>query len=326
MHFLRRRFLPALIVLGSNVLCAVPASAQLYGPGAHSLQSIAYVGAGNLSTDGTGNIAIWPSVIQYDPNGLPITATGGQSFTGKDSQGNTQTMTLSGTGKAEADYGVLHAYATGEVDNPYYNAANPTYFAGFTQGGQVNQNGSPQYLQVLGQDLWQDTLTLDPYDSQIVKIKYVFHLDGNVTDDQHAYAYLGFNAGINGIVFGTPTYGLDWVTPDWAVVPGVPIPLYGNFGAVFRVDTNDINTPEGQTVAATADFNDTLTLTGIQLLDANGNQVNGAHYLTASGAHYNVLGGIYGGFTAVPEPGSLAFLAGFGLTGAAFVCRRRTRR
>src|SRR5438128_2696854 len=104
MQSLRRIFLPALLVLGSNFAASTPASAQLYGPGSASLSSIAYVGAGNLSNDGSGNVAIWPSVEQFSASGQAIIANGGRSFSGNDSGGNPQTMTLNGTGKAEAQY------------------------------------------------------------------------------------------------------------------------------------------------------------------------------------------------------------------------------
>ncbi len=327
MQSLKRIFFPALAVLGSGVTFATPASAQLFGPGPSSESSVAYVGAGNLSNDGSGNVAIWPTVEQYSPTGQAVIATGSQSFSGMDSGGNTQTMTLSGTGQAMANFDVFHASASGTVVNPYYNASNPTYFAGFSNNGVVNNAGSPQYLQVLGQTLFQDTLTLNPTVDPIVGIRYVFHIEGNVIDDQHSYAYLAFSVGANSTVFFTSP-GMstaDWATPDWSVTPGAPIPIGGNFGAVFQVNTNNPNTPEGQTVNGTADFYNTLDVSSIQLLDANGNQVNGATYLSASGTHYNVLGATYGA-AAAPEPGSVTLLVGLGLSGAACLRRRRRSR
>ena len=204
-------------------------------------------------------------------------------------------MTLSGTGKALANYGALHVYASGTVDNPYYNASNPTYFTGFTNNGKVNPAGSPQYLSVSGQAVFNDTLQLSSPNDPIIGYRYLFHVDGNITNAGNASAFFAFSAGGNSIVFETNTEGsnsADWATPEWTFIPGDFIHFGGTFGAVFTVDA--ANTPEGQSVSGTSDFYNTLTISGIQLLDANGNQVTGATYLTASGAQYNIQGATYG--------------------------------
>jgi hypothetical protein len=312
--------MPALWALGCSLALANSVSAQVFGPGTASRSSYVFIGAGNLNTS-LSYIPEWTIASQGDPMGAAITTSGGQSFSGNDSQGNPQTMMLTGSAAAKADFGILHASVTGEVDNPYYNADNPAYYDG---GDAPNSNGSPQYLSVDAHATFQDTLTLNPISDPVVKIRYIFHVEGNVTDP-HAYAVLGFSAGNNSAsFFNTDTSTPDWATPDWDVTPGAPIPIQGDFAAAFLVNTNFYNTPEGVNVLATANYYDTLTLTSIQLLDANGDQVNGVSYLTASGTHYNVLGGVYGAASSVPEPGSLSLLAGFGLTGA--VCGLKFRR
>lgn len=324
MQLLRRLSLPALFVLGSSFGFTTSASAQLYGPGTSSLSTFAYLDAGNLSADGSGNVSALYTTVDYSPTGQFVATSGSQSFTGNNRAGVQQTMTLSGNAKAAADYGILHAYASAQVDNPYYNAANPTYFTGYSNGGSFNPNGSPQYLQAVGQALFQDTLTLNPFTDPIVALRYVFHIDGSVVNDQHAYAFLAFSAGTNSTVFSA-TSTTDWATPDWNVTPGAPIPISGNFGAVVQVNTGDVNTPEGVTVGGTADFYDTLTLGEIDLLDASGNLVTGATYLTASGAHYNIFGATYGA-AAVPEPASLSLLASLFCVGAGYGLKRRRSR
>lgn len=319
-----RRFAAALTLLGANFLFAGAAHAQLYGPGAASVSSNAFIEAGNISSDGSGNIAAWETVGQYSATGQAVSTTGSQSFTGLDSQGHAQTMTLSGTARAQAGYGVLHTYASGQVSNPYYNAANPAYYAG---GDHPNLAGSPQYLQVVGQTLFQDTLTLNPTIDPIVNLRYIFHVEGNVVDDGHDYAYLAFSAGNHSTTFFTSpgVSTTDWTTPsDWNVTPGSPIAFSGNFGAVFLVNASPDFTPEGADISGTADFSNTLRLSSIQLLDANGNQVNGATYLTASGARYNIAGATYGP-AAVPEPGSVALLGGLVVPIAALLLKRRRR-
>ena len=319
-----KRFLPALAVLGANFGVTASAHAQLFGPGTASLSSVAVIGAGNISSDGTGNIALWATAETYSPTGQAVMATGSQSFSGSDSQGNPQVMTLSGTAKAQAQYGVFHAYATGQVLNPYYNAtANAPYYPG---GTGPNLDGSPQYLEVFGQALFNDTLTLNPTIDPVVGLRYIFHLEGSVIDDGHSYAYLTFSSGANSTSFFTsPGHpNGDLATPEWDVTPGSPVAISGNFGAVTLVNASLDFTPEGVDINGTADYYNTLSLSSIQLLDAAGNQVNGATYLTASGTHYNVLGGTYGP-ADVPEPGSLALLVGLGISGATLFLKRRRR-
>lgn len=298
------------------------ASAQAVVPNPFSIRTNAYLAAGT-----TTNVLSF--AWDTSSTGQQVTATGSHSFTGLDSQGNQQTMTLSGTGMASANadpnnpgYFALHAYAQGTLTNPYYNANNPKYFD--PTDNTNNPNGSPQYLQVVGQAVWQDTLILSPSDG-VVGIRYVFGWDGKFTDYSHAYTYLAFNAGDNGTVFFNQNgeTGGSWATPEWQVT-GPMIGLSGNFGAVMGVNTDPIYTPEGVDVNATANLSDTLTLTGIQLLDANGNQINGAYYTTDSGLHYNVLGGIYG-TNAVPEPGSVALIVGISVVSAGIGLRRKRR-
>lgn len=326
MQVLKRIVLPALVMVGSSALFASPASAQLFGPNDSNVYTVALLGAGNISSDGSGNVAEWPSVEQYDPTGGAITATGSYSFTGLDSQGHTQTMTLSGTGKASAGYGVLHTYATGTVTNPYYNASNPKYFTGLTNNGKVNPAGSPQYLSVSAQAVFNDTIAVSSPSDPIIGYRYLFHVDGNITNAGNSFAFLAFSAGGNSTVFETQQEGsnsADWATPEWTSVTGNIIHIGGTFGSDFTVDA--ANTPEGQDVSGTSDFYNTLTLTGIQLLDASGNPVNGAIYETASGTHYNIQGATYG-IVSVPEPGTLALVVGLGLSGAScFLKRRRVR-
>ncbi len=325
LHYQRFRIAGLLALLAG---LTVSARAQLVGGGTSSLSSYAYLDAGNISSDGSGNIAAYPvtGADQYSATGQEVTATGSQSFTGLDSLGTSQTMTLSGTAKAKAEYGVLHAYASGTVTNPYYNAANPAYYAG---GPAPDPAGSPQYLQVVGQTLFSDTLTLNPTMDPIVGLRYVFHLDGNVNDAGHDYAYLQVQSGTDSTTFFTSpgVSGGDWATPTWSVTPGTPISMSGNFGAVFLVNVDPAFTTAGQTISGTADFYNTLSLSSIQLLDANGNQVNGATFLTASGTQYNVLGGTYGtaGPDGTPEPGSVALLISTGLVGAGSLARRKAR-
>lgn len=330
MQLLKRITLTSLLALACGLALASSASAQLIGPGSASRNTWISAAAGNL------NSAL-PYIPEYnfgsvgDSNGAFITYTDamgnpttvGSSFTGLDSQGNQQTMTFTAWGQAQADYGVLHALAGATITDLYYNESNPTFYTG---DGDPNPDGSPQYLDSVAHASFTDTLTLTGNTAGVVGIRYLFHIEG-VTGD-NGYAVLGFNAGSNGATFFSddPTTP-DWATPEWSVAAGTPIDISADFAASYGANTTYYTDTEGAGISGTADFFDTLTLTGIQLLDANGNQVNGVSYLTASGTHYDVLGGVYGGApSSVPEPGGIALLAGLGLPGLAYGLKRRQAR
>jgi hypothetical protein len=198
-------------------------------------------------------------------------------------------------------------------------SANPAYYVG---GYTPNPAGSPQYFDIAGSALFQDALSFNPSTTPVVGLRYLFHLEG--TDTAHfAYADLGFNAGMNSYSFfvdGSDPSVTDWATPEWQVSTILPIPISGEFQSVYGVNTNPLYAPQGQDAVGISNFYDTLTLSGIQLLDANGNQVNGVGYSSESGTHYNVLGGYYAS-AAVPEPGAVTLL--LGTIGAGLLAIRR---
>ncbi|GEM_PF-6898886 len=307
MYSLNRSFLTLGLAILGSLAVASSASAQ-------SLNTYVQVGAGNLAAD--GSIPIWRFNQNSSGIGAAVTASGSGSFSGLDSQGNAQTMTFSGSAAGKAEYGRLHSSARGIITNPYYNASNAPYYLG---GDAPNPNGSAQYLHAASQSQFNDTLYLNPFADNGVTIRYVFHLDGVISPD-HAYAYINFSAAGNNFLEFTESASTTFATPSWAVNSSLPIDLSTELGAVIGGNTNDPGTPEGVTGEGLADYYNTLTLESIQLLDADGNQVNGVEYRTASGTRYNLLGGIY---SPVPAPSSFAIFAVAGLTGAFGILKRR---
>jgi hypothetical protein len=76
-------------------------------------------------------------------------------------------------------------------------------------------------------------------------------------------------------------------------------------------------TPTTGTGSGTADFYNTMTLTGLLPKDANGNPVLDAQFSSGSGTQYSL-----NGVKPVPEPGSL-LLFGTGMAVMALAYKRR---
>ena len=84
-----------------------------------------------------------------------------------------------------------------------------------------------------------------------------------------------------------------------------------------RVEPNAGGVLANGTLKAEANFLNTVTLTGIKILDANGNQITTFQITSGSGLQYAAAG-------IVPEPAASALLGG-GLLTLALAARRRRR-
>lgn len=241
--------------------------------------------------------------------------TGSASFTGLDSQGQQQTMTLTGSAYSSATYGAIHVYGAATITNPYYNAANQPYVG---QDGVVNTNGSPDTLGVHGNAGWGDTFTYLGLQGTGYKVNYYFHLDGNVTSD--AAAGLNFHTSDPGSPYYSPRTTLGealWITPDYKVTWGTPFNVFVDF---FGGTTSDLRQrPEGVTFSATGDYSNTLTLAGIQIKDAQGVPVSGWTLASASGTSYSLSQS-----AAVPEQGSAALFCSLGVVVIVVASRQRS--
>ena len=230
---------------------------------------------------------------------------GTASFTGLDSNGVTQTMTINGTAFSSSTYGQVHVYGAGTITNPYYNSSNPAYV---NNDGSVNTSGSPDTLSVHGNAGWGDTFTYTGLQGTGYRVNYYFQLEGNVSGD--SAAGLNFSTSDpNGSSYNPRTTGGNelWITPFYDVNWGTPFDVYVDF---FGGITSDVrNHPEGVTYSGYGNYADTLSLVGINIVDANGNTVSGWDLSTASGTrypHYQM---------AVPESGVSALLVASGAIG-----------
>ncbi len=246
----------------------------------------------------------------HGDNTVSATSTN-TSFTGLDGSGNTQTMNFTGSNWAQCDFGRMHCYASGTVTNTYNNPSNPLYYDSATN--TFNTNGSPDTLISLGFAGFDDTLHFGGNLQAGYQARYYWHVDGN-NSDGHAVGDMAF--GIQGyadesfFAFAPGSYNTTWVTQSYAVDGINPQNMHVFFSNQFVVDT--FNEADGSTISGTSDFSSTVTLAGIEMLDANGNQVSDWTVTADSGTHYNT----------VPEPASMAVM----VCGLAGCLMRRKRR
>ncbi len=140
-------------------------------------------------------------------------------------------------------------------------------------------------------------------------LEAVVDVEGWMTDDESVGSASIFLGDVGFYMSGTPGL-LSPLSMPYTI--GDPVQI-GASAESLAPDSNpfDPNTGSGGT------GDDYARFLQLRFLDANGNQVNGLKYQTASGADYPFLGA-----TRVPEPSSL-LLFGTGLFGATGVLRHK---
>lgn len=265
---------------------------------------------------GVANTQYSNDVYNLDSNfsgtGAFTSATANPAFTGLDGRGVIQTMNFDGYASSRAAYGQLHLYARGSVYNTYYNSANAPYYNANT--GTVDPGGSPDYLTAASFASFRDTLQYGGELQAGYRARYFFHVDGtntgtnaleylfvNIAGNQESF--YNFNPGSIDTVYATRDYLINGQTPQTISV---------TFSAQFSFNVNSVN--DGTNVFGEANFANTASLAGIQIVDANGNPVSGVTFTSGSGTTYQ---------TVVPEPGTLASAAAGGALLWAVAGRRR---
>jgi len=294
-------------LLGTALL-ALAVSPAAYAQGSPSLEAFQGIYAGNSGgfTEVLGN---------GGPNDVSSPFHGSVVFAGSDFSGHSQQMTVDGTAYSSASYGHMHVFGSGTVTNSYYNPANQPYT---DPNGNVNANGSPDLIAVHGNAGWSDTFTYTGLQGTGYTVNYYFNLKGTATSDVEAG--LNFSTSDpNGLSYNPRTSqgSALWITPAYQVNWGVPFDISADFYG--GMTTYVSQKPDGSTYTATGDYADTLDLNGIQVFDPNGRPVSGWSITSASGTQYPLS-------SPVPEPGSLALLAGIASLSTLIGCRRRRTR
>lgn len=254
-----------------------------------------------------------PGINEWDGqggSGPQTTATATHSFTGMDSNGQTQTMTAWGQTINSAYFGHLHVYAEMQASNTYYNASNPRYQA---VDGTIDESGSPDGVCSLGFSGFTDTLHYGGELQAGYRARYIFHVDGTNSgpgcladmafqiQGYSAESFFSFGNGFNSEIWATQTYDINGITPQ-------DVSVQFSNQVVFDLP----NFADGSSLHGVSDYSSTLTLDHIEVVDGDGNLVSGVTVTSDSGTNYSV----------VPEPATLAVLS----AGLLALARRRRPR
>lgn len=235
--------------------------------------------------------------FDYSSTGASQTLSGSKSWTGLDSSYGTRTMTLQASASASAEYGRLRSGVSASLSNTYYNSDNAPYWNGTT----TDDEGSADTFLVAGRVGFSDPLSFGGGAQASYKARYVFFVEGTASGE-------GVSANLRVTIGNNPFEYLDvdlsggrvaqyWSTDAYTIGSSLNQMANVEFTTRFDATTYDYALADGSTVAGTANFTSTITLARIDVLDANGNLVQGIPIQGASNTIY-----------ATPEPGTMGAL------------------
>lgn len=230
----------------------------------------------------------------------PVGVHQNYSFTGLSSSGQTKTMSYVVEGSAQASHSVLRACVSTRIDNPIFNPDNPKF--------AQTSLGVPDRFYSLVSSKFQDDVTVSG-GPNLASIAVSFVLDGTISVGHAGSAGVGVDQSSD------PMPG----TWSWTQVPGAGFwanQTTGQTGFVsgkfvtspFKVgndgkahvalrltagsdfDLGSETDPENKDFFGSADFSQTLSLTGILGYDSQGNPVPLTTALGDSGTDYLAIG------------------------------------
>ncbi len=291
-----------MMTLQRGWLAAMVASllmAPLWMPSLASAELTSFAGlvASNFENSDFGE----PVDDAFSNTGALVTANGTASYTGMNSFGSVETMTFSGRGRAQAQYGRLRTFASGTISNTYFNPDNEPLVDSF---GDINPDGSPTNLQAFGQATWTDTLQYGGFSAGSgYGARYGFRITGNFSGDaESVFHTLGITIAGNRERYTTentsPGRYFDLYTTDTYPVNGttpqtVEIQILSSFG--ISPETVE----DGSRLSGSADFFNTVDLIAVDLVDPAGEVVPRSEWtlVTGSGTDYRV-----------PEPATIGLV------------------
>lgn len=266
---------------------------------AQTLRAISMVDVSNSEYNGeTHALALeWDDMQSEDPL-VPATAgvdAPGFDFTGMDSNGNTRTMTYSGTSisKAEFRWGAtpaLRVFVDGRLANSFYNADNPPYFDATVDPSVVDPEGVPDILETYGNASFTEILQWGGTATNYLAY-YRFHIHGYIAPGSKGRAMLLVETTTGFDYWFLPTnfqgnYAAFWTTRGFPAGLGFPQPIKVTLITAFEARTQE--TSEGDTVEGTYNFGSTITLDEILVADEDGNPVEDWTVEAASGSVYAI--------------------------------------
>lgn len=297
--------------------CALLVFAAALSPlEAASLETTAYVGAGNSGYDDQEQWGEWitllgPGAYQASDSGAAVSAAGVRDFSGLNQEGSEATMSFQGSASASAAYGRLRTQAYGRVENAFYNEENDP----FNFDTHYDPDGTPNVLNSHGQATYTDEFTYSDA-SAAVTVNFFFKITGNFTGLNASHSVrVNFN-GQSDYIHISPVVdplGVDhlWATKMFTLTANTPLEHSVTVLTQFNLDTQSYN--EGD-YESSADFSNTVTMEGMELYDGDGVALTGWSLSSGSGTSYPL--------SPIPEPGTVSLLM---LGGAALLRLKRRR-
>lgn len=191
----------------------------------------------------------------------------------------------------------------------------------------LDKHGVPVFTSGRPTASFEDQITITPSNPALAGMTgwatATFHLDGSAPSGTGIYLFGKVGGAFDGgkVIDTIPTYEI--VIPDsgsHSVDQDLKLRMSFTYGVAFNFGLS-LDVIIGD--SGTADFSNTFKLTGLATTDFFGNAIPGASFTGSAGTDWLAIA--QANAAAVPEPGTLSFLA-LGLAGLLAASRRKSQR